>query len=269
MPISRVTVSQLLAQSLYSMQAHRKRFKSGRPHPDRDGLCAHIAAMTRQFQGLGDPVISVDAKKKERIGLFKNNGREYHPTRQPVDVHGHDFMDKDWGKAISYGMYDPTDNAGWVNVGTDHDTAEFAVESIRQWWYRMGCELFPDAKGLLITADGGGNSCRFRLWKRAAQNLADELQMPITVCNFPPGTSPWNKFEHRMFSAIGLNWRGRPLTTNDGGWRMQCDADTNTYDFGKGTKILPGEWNKMPITSHGNQNTQGNDTISSRAHDCS
>ncbi len=194
MPISRVTVSQLLTQNHYSMQANRRRFESGSHHPDRDGQFAHIAAMTRQFQGLGDPVISVDAKKKERIGLFKNNGREYHPTRQPVDVNGHDFMDKDLGKAIPYGVYDPTDNSGWVNVGTDHDTAEFAVESIRQWWYRMGRQLYPDAKGLLITADGGGsNSSRSRLWKRAVQNLADELQIPITVCHFPPGTSKWNK----------------------------------------------------------------------------
>ncbi len=280
MPISRMTVSQLLTKNHYSMQANRKRFESGSHHPDRDGQFTYIAEMTRQFQGLGNPVISVDAKKKELIGLFKNNGREYHAAKTPIDVNGHDFMDKELGKAIPYGVYDPTDNSGWVNVGTDHDTAEFAVESIRQWWYRMGRQLYPNAQGLLITADGGGsNSSRSRLWKLAVQNLADELQMPITVCHFPPGTSKWNKIEHRMFSAISLNWRGRPLTTlevvvnliaattNHGGLHIQCDSDKNTYDTGKGAKISPEEWAQIRITAHENQNTQWNYTISPRPKD--
>ncbi len=193
MPISRMTVSQLLAKNHYSMQANRKRFESGGHHPDRDGQFAHIAEMTRQFQALGNPAISVDAKKKELLGLFKNHGREYHPAGKPVDVNDHDFMDKDLGKAVPYGVYDPTHNAGWVTVGTDHDTAEFAVESIRQWWFRMGRARYPHAQELLITADGGGsNSSRSRLWKIEIQRLADELQIPITVCHFPPGTSKWN-----------------------------------------------------------------------------
>jgi hypothetical protein len=161
-------------------------------------------------------VISVDTKKKELVGDFKNSGREWHPRGQPEPVRVHDFMDKTLGKAIPYGVYDLTANAGWVSVGIDHDTADFAVETIRRWWCNMGRPLYPDAKRLLITADGGGsNGSRSRLWKVALQRLANQLRLVITVCHFPPGTSKWNKIEHRLFSHIAINWRGRPLTSHE------------------------------------------------------
>ena len=216
MPVSPVTVSHLLAKNRYSMQANRKRFETGSDHPDRDQQFQFINDEVRDFQSRGQPVVSVDTKKKELIGNYKNSGREYRKKGQPLEVNGHDFPDPDKGKAIPYGVYDPVRNVGWVNVGTDHDTAEFAVESLRQYWHRMGRTAYPEATELLITADGGGsNGSRIKLWKVELQQFADETGLSVTVSHFPPGTSKWNQIEHRMFSAISLNWRGRPLTSHE------------------------------------------------------
>jgi hypothetical protein len=187
-------------------------------------------------------VVSVDTKKKELIGRFRNGGREWQPKGQPEPVKVHDFAERDLGKVIPYGVYDPTANTGWVSVGVDHDTAEFAVESLRRWWRNMGKAVYPQAKKLLITADGGGsNGSRCRLWKVELQRLADETGLTVSVCHFPPGTSKWNKIEHRLFSHITMNWRGRPLvnyrvvvdligaTTTETGLRVRADLDTANY----------------------------------------
>lgn len=197
------------------------------------------------YQATGDPVISVDAKKKELIGDFKNTGQEWQPQGQPEEVRIYDFIDPELGKVVPYGVYDITANEGWVSVGIDHDTAEFAVETIRRWWREMGQPLYPQARRLLITADGGGsNGYRVRLWRVQLQQLADELQMIIQVCHFPPGTSKWNKIEHRMFCHITNNWRGRPLvsrqvvvnlignTTTKTGLRIRSQLDENSYPAG-------------------------------------
>jgi hypothetical protein len=211
--VSQRTVCDLLAQLNYSLQSVRKN-REGSHNPDRDAQFRHIAEAVTQFQTQGQPVISVDTKKKELIGDFKNAGREWQPRGKPEQVRVHDFIDKELGKVSPYGVYDLTANEGWVSVGIDHDTAEFAVQSIRRWWLEMGRPLYPEAKRLLITADcGGSNGYRVRLWRLQLQRLADETGLSVQVCHFPPGTSKWNKIEHRMFCHITNNWRGRPLLT--------------------------------------------------------
>jgi hypothetical protein len=211
-PVSDRTVAMLLKQNGYSLQANRK-MREGSSHPDRNAQFEYINRQVRAFQKQRQPVISVDTKKKELVGEFKNPGAEWQPTGQPEEVKVHDFPDKKMGKAIPYGVYDLACNEGWVSVGIDHDTAEFACASIQRWWNEMGSMRFPHATTLLITADGGGsNASRNRLWKKSLQVLADDLGITLSVCHFPPGTSKWNKIEHRLFSFITKNWRGRPLT---------------------------------------------------------
>jgi hypothetical protein len=209
--VSHETVRQLLKQLRFTLQANRKTREGGQ-HPDRNAQFEHLAAQVQKFLAAEQPVISVDTKKKELVGDFHNGGQEWERQGEPVAVRTHDFPDPVLGKAIPYGVYDLGADEGWVSVGIDHDTAEFAVETIRRWWREMGRPRYPDARHLLITADGGGaNSVRGKLWKTALQGLADELGLRIWVCHFPPGTSKWNKIEHRMFSRITQNWRGRPL----------------------------------------------------------
>jgi transposase/DNA-binding phage protein len=211
--VSGRTVGRLLRGLGYSLQAPRKTLE-GTDHPDRDAQFEHINAQAQAFQERGQPVISVDAKKKELVGLFKNGGREWQPVGQPERVNVHDFPSQAEGRALPYGVYDLAQNTGWVSVGTDHDTATFAVETIRRWWQQMGTPTYPGATDLLITADGGGsNSSRSRLWKVALQQLADDTGLRVQVCHFPPGTSKWNKIEHRLFAHITENWRGRPLVS--------------------------------------------------------
>jgi hypothetical protein len=251
------------------LQSNRKT-KEGSNHPDRNAQFEHINAEVQAFQRRGQPVISVDTKKKELVGEFKNGGREWRPKGEPETVLVHDFMDKDLGKAIPYGVYDVTENQGWVSVGIDHDTARFATEAIRRWWKKMGSERHRGAKELLITADGGGsNGSRCRLWKLALQDLASHLGMPIHVCHFPPGTSKWNKIEHRMFCHITQNWRGRPLvsheviinlianTATQQGLMIQAELDTGTYPTG--TKVTDEELARVklkPAKFHGDWNYQ-------------
>jgi hypothetical protein len=249
--LSYQTVSDLLHAAHYSLQANRKT-REGDGHPDRNAQFEHIAAKTRAFQQQGQPVISVDTKKKELVGDFKNGGREWRPRGQPEPVRMHDFVDPDRGKVIPYGVFDVSGNVGWVSVGVDHDTPEFAVESIQQWWRRMGRKTYPHATDLLITADAGGsNSARARLWKVALQRLADHTGLRIAVCHFPPGASKWNKIEHRMFCHITENWRGRPLvdhevivnlianTTTAAGLRIRAALDRRRYPTGK--QVTPAE----------------------------
>ena len=243
-PCSHTKVGRLLADLNYSLQSTRKRME-GKSHPDRDAQFKFINSKVVEFQNRGQPVISVDAKKKELIGRFANSGREYQPKGKPVEVETYDFPSMADGKGIPYGVYDLTSNQGWVSVGTDHDTAQFAVQTIRQWWCTMGLVVYPDAKELLITADGGGsNGSRNRLWKLELQKFADWAQLKVTVCHFPPGTSKWNKIEHRMFSHITQNWRGRPLTsyevivnliantTTKTGLKIQAALDSKEYPIG-------------------------------------
>jgi Rhodopirellula transposase DDE domain len=207
------TVAWLLHEAGYSLQANRKT-REGNQNPDRNAQFEFINAQAARFQKRRQPVISVDTKKKELVGDFKNGGREWHPEGQPEEVRVHDFQDKELGKAIPYGVYDVTNNQGWVSVGIDHDTAYFATASIRRWWREMGIRRFPRASELFITADGGGsNGYRTRLWKLALQDLADKIGLKLTVSHFPPGTSKWNKVEHRLFSFITQNWRGKPLVS--------------------------------------------------------
>lgn len=255
--VSQRTVCNLLAQLGYSLQATRKTHE-GCNQPDRDAQFDHIASVTTQYQAVGDPVISVDTKKKELIGDFKNAGLEWQPKGSPEKVRVYDFIDRDLGKVAPYGVYDVAANQGWVSIGIDHDTAEFAVESIRRWWFEMGQLLYQKATRLLITADcGGSNGYRVRLWRVELQKLADEIQKTIQVCHFPPGTSKWNKIEHRMFCHITKNWRGRPLvsrevvvnlignTTTTEGLRIQAQLDENTYEAG--IKIPECELEKLAI----------------------
>jgi transposase len=207
-------VGQLLHHLGYSLQATAKTLE-GKQHPDRDAQFRYINSTSGRYIAEGQPVISVDTKKKELIGPYANGGQEWQPAGQPEPVNVHDFRDPRVGKAIPYGIYDVSWDLGWVNVGCDHDTASFAVESIRQWWHSMGEDLYPDADGLLICADGGGsNGYRLRLWKVELQRWADETGSEVTVCHLPPGTSKWNKIEHRLFSHITMNWRGRPLVSH-------------------------------------------------------
>ena len=241
-PVSPRTVAALLTQAGYSLQANRKT-REGAAHPDRNAQFEYINRSVRRFQKRNQPAISVDAKKKELVGDFRNPGREWQPQGAPEEVRVHDFLDPRLGKAIPYGVYDMFHNQGWVNVGIEHDTAQFAVHSIRRWWREMGRRRFPQAQELLITADGGGsNSHRCRLWKVSLQELADELGLKLFVCHFPPGTSKWNKIEHRLFSFITQNWRGRPLvsheaivnliasTTTRTGLIVKAALDTNHYE---------------------------------------
>ena len=242
--VSHTTVAQLLEDLDYSLQSTRKTLE-GTAHPDRDAQFRYINRCVKVFQRAGQPVISVDAKKKELVGQFANRGRDYQPKGQPERVQTHDFPDKELGKICPYGVYDPTHNQGWVSVGIDHDTAQFAVASIRRWWWHMGQGAYPQAHALLITADGGGsNASRNRLWKVELQTLADEIGVAIYVRHFPPGTSKWNKIEHRMFCHITENWRGRPLishevivnlighTTTNTGLTIQAELDKNPYPTG-------------------------------------
>lgn len=245
--VSQKAVYSLLQEMGYSMQSNRK-IMEGKQHPDRDKQFHFINRKVKKFQRQGQPVISVDAKKKENIGQFKNAGAEWEKRGQPVAVNTYDFPDKEKGKACPYGVYDMTRNEGWVNVGISRDTAEFAVESIRRWWIGMGSLKYPEATDLLITADGGGsNGYRTRLWKREVQKLSNELGITIQVCHFPPGTSKWNKIEHQMFSFMSKNWRGRPLdslgtivnliasTTTKKGLQIEAEIDKNEYE--KGIKV--------------------------------
>ena len=238
------TVGRLLNADGYSLQSNRKT-KEGEDHPDRNAQFEYINATVKRFQHRGQPVISVDTKKKELVGAFKNAGREWRPSGDPEQVQVHDFLDPDLGKAIPYGVYDLSENQGWVSVGIDHDTARFAAEAIRRWWRKMGSKRYRDAKKLLITADGGGsNGSRCRLWKVALHELAVQLGIAVHVCHFPPGTSKWNKIEHRMFCHITQNWRGRPMvshdviiqlianTTTQAGLKIRAELDSGQYPTG-------------------------------------
>ena len=259
-PISPSTVGRLLKAAGYSLQSNRKT-KEGGNHPDRNAQFEHINATVIAFQKRGQPVISVDTKKKELVGNYRNGGREWQRQGEPLEVKVHDFIDKKLGKAIPYGVYDVTENEGWVSVGIDHDTARFAAEAMRRWWKKMGAKRHRGASQLLVTADGGGsNSSRCRLWKVALQDLATWLGIPIHVCHFPPGTSKWNKIEHRMFCHITQNWRGRPLvsheviinlianTTTEQGLRIQAELDIATYPLR--TKVTDEELDKLNIKRH-------------------
>lgn len=242
--VSPRTVGRLLNNDGYSLQSNRKT-KEGTAHPDRNEQFEYINAMVKKFQRNSQPVISVDTKKKEIIGEYRNVGREWRPKGDPESVQVHDFIDKELGKVIPYGVFDLSENKGWVSVGIDHDTAHFAAEAIRRWWKKMGVKRYRNAKQLLITADGGGsNGSRSKLWKVALQELATQLKMPIHVCHFPPGTSKWNKIEHRMFCHITQNWRGRPLisheviiqlianTTTAAGLKILAELDNGIYPTG-------------------------------------
>jgi hypothetical protein len=265
--LSHQTVGRLLVELGYSLQANRKT-EEGKDHPDRNAQFEHINAQVCSSQRRGQPVVSVDTKKKEIVGNYKNPGQEWEPRGRPRHVKSKDFPDKALGKVAPYGVYDLTANEGWVNVGISHDTAEFAVESIRRWWVRMGRPVYPEAKELLITADAGGsNGSRNRLWKVCLQGLADETGLRIAVCHFPPGTSKWNKIEHRMFCHITENWRGRPLvsravvvnligsTRTRTGLRVEAELDTNTYE--KGIKVTDREFETVRLKKekfHGDWN---------------
>jgi hypothetical protein len=245
-PVSHVTVARLLHGLRYSLQGDAKT-KEGKQHPDRDAQFRYIQRQGKAFLSRGSPVISVDTKKKELVGNYKNSGQEWQPEGRPVEVDVYDFPDPDLPKAVPRGVYDPGLNLGWVTVGCSHDTASFAVESIRRWWRQMGHPLYPQAGEVLICADSGGsNGYRIRLWKLELQRWADETRLDVTVCHYPPGTSKWNKIEHRLFSHITTNWRGRPLvsyqvivnligaTTTQAGLRVQADLDTDFYP----TKVI-------------------------------
>ncbi len=266
-PVSDRTVAALLKAAGYSLQANRKT-REGSSHEDRNAQFEYINRRVLAFQKQGEPVVSIDTKKKELVGEFKNVGQEWEPQGKPVEVKVHDFPEKNLGKAIPYGVYDLASNEGWVSVGIDHDTAQFATASVRRWWQEMGAVRFARATKLMITADGGGsNGSRNRLWKIALQALADELGLRLEICHFPPGTSKWNKIEHRLFSFITKNWRGRPLTsyqvivnliahtTTKAGLVVRAALDETHYETGivvsdeelASVKIIPakfhGEWN--------------------------
>jgi len=265
--VSHVVVGDILKANNFSLQANSKT-DEGKSHIDRDKQFNHINNKVKMFQQNQDPVISVDAKKKELIGNFKNDGNEWHSQANSPKVKVYDFLSDAEGKITPYGIYDIDKNLGWVNVGIDKDTAEFAVQSIRNWWYKMGKEIYKDSKKILINADGGGsNGSRIRLFKTQLQDLANETDLEITVSHFPPGTSKWNKIEHRLFSYISKNWRGRPLisyevavnliasTTTQNGLKVYCELDENKYETG--IKISDEEFNKINITKdqfHGEWN---------------
>jgi hypothetical protein len=266
--VSPRTVARLLLNAGYSLQANSKT-REGMEHPDRNAQFEFINTQSKLFMRQKQPVISVDAKKKENIGNFANKGREWNPKGQPEKVKTHDFVDPELGKAIPYGTFDLTNNEGWVSIGIDHDTADFAVTTIQRWWKEMGKSHYGETiKKLYINADGGGsNSSRSRLWKISIQKFANELEVPIHVSHFPPGTSKWNKIEHRLFSQITKNWRGRPLTslgvivnliantTTNNGLKVKAEIDTNTYLTG--VKVSDEEFEKInlkPAKFHGDWN---------------
>jgi hypothetical protein len=255
--VSPSTIPSLLTMIGYCRQVNRKSYE-GENHPDRGAQFEHINAQAERHIAQGQPVISVDTKKKENIGDFRNGGSDYRPVGEPELVRMHDFIDKKLGKAVPYGVYDLATNSGYVTVGIDHDTAQFAVNSIRSWWYSNGKERYPDAKQLMITADGGGsNGSRVRLWKIELQSLADEIGIEICVCHYPPGCSKWNKIEHRLFCHITQNWRGKPLvtlqtiveliaaTTTTTGLTVQSVVDTGTYQ--SGIKVTDAQMNAVNI----------------------
>lgn len=273
--VSHTSIGVLLKKLGYSLQGNRKTLEGG-DHPDRNAQFEFINERAKDAMYNGQPVISVDTKKKELVGQYKNGGKELRPIGNPEEVNVYDFVDKELGRANPYGVYDIINNLGGVSVGTDHDTASFAVATIRRWWFGMGKELYPDARELLIMADGGGsNGSRVRLWKLELQNLAKELNIPIRVSHFSPGTSKWNKIEHRLFSYISMNWRGKPLVTHEAivnliaatttrkGLRVRAELDPGHYP--KGIKVTDeelktvhivreyfhGEWNYSILPSNG------------------
>jgi len=266
-PVSHEKVAQLLRDQNYSLQSNRKS-EEGEDHPDRDAQFRHINTQVKRALATGIPVISVDTKKKELLGNYNNSGKQWLPSKNPVKVNGHDFPSPDVPRAYPYGIYDLARNRGFVNVGTDHDTGAFAVASIRGWWRSEGRSLYSDARVLLITADGGGsNGSRLRLWKLELQKLADETGLSISVCHFPPGTSKWNKVEHRLFSFISSNWRGEPLrdyetivnlisrTTTAKGLHVTCRLDRRKYPTGR--KVTDEEIKQVNLkrnTFHGDWN---------------
>jgi len=258
--VSPTLVSDLLRGMGYSLQANSKT-REGDQHIDRNAQFEYINRQAKAFLTAKEPIISVDTKKKELVGNFKNNGREWRPNGTPELVKVHDFIDPKLSRAVPYGVYDITNNVGWVSVGTDHDTASFAVSAIHRWWRTMGKKRHPKAKRLMISADGGGsNGYRVRLWKVELQGLADELKLPITVCHLPPGTSKWNKIEHRLFSFITMNWRGKPLrsyrtivqmiaaTTTDAGLKVRAELDERKYP--KGLKVSDDQLAAVNISRH-------------------
>ena len=258
--IGRTLVGELLHKLDYSLQSNRKT-REGSVHPDRDAQFHYINDRVKAALAVGEPAISVDTKKKELVGNFKNAGREWRPQGSPEEVRVHDFVIPELGRAVPYGVYDIAGNAGWVSVGVDHDTAAFAANAIRTWWKLMGRERYRNPRSLLITADGGGsNGSRVRLWKLELQKLADELGVPITVCHLPPGTSKWNRIEHKLFSFITGNWRGKPLvshqvivqliaaTTTKTGLKVRCELDRNTYPAG--VKVSDAEIEAVNLTRH-------------------
>jgi hypothetical protein len=272
--IGRTLVGELLHELEYSLQGNRKTLE-GSKHPDRDAQFRYINGCVNKALAAGAPAISVDTKKKELVGDFRNAGREWRPKGSPEEVRVHDFVIPELGRAAPYGVYDIAANAGWVSVGIDHDTGAFAVNAIRSWWKLMGRKRYPDASTLLITADGGGsNGSRVRLWKLELQKLADELGLTITVCHLPPGTSKWNRIEHRLFSFITGNWRGKPLvshqvivqliaaTTTKTGLTVRCELDQNTYPAG--IKVSDAEIEAVNLTRH-DFHGEWNYTISPKA----
>jgi len=255
--VSHTSVGSLLKEMGYSLQGNQKTLE-GSSHSDRNAQFEFINSRIEEAMIDGQPVISVDTKKKELVGQYKNGGKEFRPKGNPEQVKVYDFVDKKLGRANPYGVYDMTDNSAWVSVGTDHDTASFAVSTIRRWWFAMGRDLYPEARELVITADGGGsNGSRVRLWKIELQKLASELNIPIHVSHFPPGTSKWNKIEHRLFSFISMNWRGKPLvsyetivnliaaTTTRKGLRVRAEIDNAHYP--KGIKVTNEELEAIQI----------------------
>ena len=258
--ISADTVGDLLRDLGFSLQGNAKTLE-GKQDPDRDAQFRYISEQAKEHQDAGNPVVSVDTKKKEQVGQYKNNGRQWRPEGEPIQVSGHDFPDEELGKAVPYGIYDIAANTGWVNVGTDHDTAAFAVESIRRWWHAAGHAAYPAARRLLITADAGGsNGYRTRAWKSELAAFAAETGLAVTVCHFPPGTSKWNRIEHRLFSAITSNWRGRPLTSHEvivsaiaatttrTGLTVHAELDTGQYPAG--VVVSDAVLAALPITRH-------------------
>lgn len=266
--ISHVKVAGLLKEEKYTLQSNCKKKEGMLDHPDRNDQFLHINATAERFLSQGNPVISVDTKKKELVGNYKNNGREWLPKGTPTEVNMHDFPDKINGKAVPYGIFDLRENSGYVNVGINHDTGEFSVASIRKWWNNLGQKTYPEASRLFITADSGGsNGYRLKLWKRELQKFSTESKLEITVSHFPPGTSKWNKIEHKLFSFISINWRGKPLvsyrtiinliasTKTEKGLRVYATLDERLYELGqevtdeemKNIHITPdtfhGEWN--------------------------
>jgi len=258
--VSDRTVARMLTDLGFSLQGNTKVLE-GNQHADRDAQFRYLHGQVTEHAAAGQPVISVDTKKKELVGTYKNGGKEYRPAKSPEPVNVHDFPDKELGKAIPYGIYDVSANTGWVSVGTDHDTSAFAVQTLRRWWETIGRASYPDADRLLICADGGGsNGSRVRAWKIEMAKFAADTGLRVTVCHLPPGTSKWNKIEHRLFSQITMNWRGRPLishqvivdliaaTTTITGLTVQCVLDTNEYPIG--VKYTDADIDALPLTRH-------------------